>query len=211
MEGHVCNIQVLLRAAEFLERRERGECLFFCVTTVSLQGRKLVIVKTTKCTMKRQSVCRRDTTEGHDTPQFLGKPSRFLLEGCFRRAFGFDSVTYISVSSLYSKAPICSSLKLKPGGAGRSIRRMKKGGREKQRYELHSCFCTPWGLFYAFFVRWAREYFFMMVNRECVMAPKTPQTERPADDADDSSRVFLSSSSYSLVRICHSVCSTGAH
>lgn len=161
--------------------------------------------------MKRQSVCRRDTTEGHDTPQFLGKPSRFLLEGCFRRAFGFDSVTYISVSSLYSKAPICSSLKLKPGGAGRSIRRMKKGGREKQRYELHSCFCTPWGLFYAFFVRWAREYFFMMVNRECVMAPKTPQTERPADDADDSSRVFLSSSSYSLVRICHSVCSTGAH
>lgn len=28
MEGHVCNIQVLLRAAEFLERRERGEC--FC-------------------------------------------------------------------------------------------------------------------------------------------------------------------------------------
>lgn len=27
MEGHVCNIQVLLRAAEFLERRERGESI----------------------------------------------------------------------------------------------------------------------------------------------------------------------------------------
>lgn len=26
MEGGFCNIQVLLRAAEFLERRERGEC-----------------------------------------------------------------------------------------------------------------------------------------------------------------------------------------
>lgn len=128
MEGHVCNIQVLLRAAEFLERRERGEYFFVCMTTVSLQGRKLVIVKTTKCTMKRQSACRRDTTQGHDTLQLLGKPSMFLLEGCFRRAFGFDSVTYISVSSLYSKAPICSSLKLKPGGAGRSMRWMKKGG-----------------------------------------------------------------------------------
>ena len=34
MEGNVCNIQVLLRAAEFLERRERGECF---MTTVSLQ------------------------------------------------------------------------------------------------------------------------------------------------------------------------------
>lgn len=27
MDGNVCNIQVLLRAAEFLERRERGKCL----------------------------------------------------------------------------------------------------------------------------------------------------------------------------------------
>lgn len=28
MEGQICNIQVLLRAAEFLERRERGWSFF---------------------------------------------------------------------------------------------------------------------------------------------------------------------------------------
>lgn len=39
MEGHVCNIQVLLRAAEFLERKERGR-LFF-LGTLSLQGEEV--------------------------------------------------------------------------------------------------------------------------------------------------------------------------
>lgn len=47
MEGGFCNIQVLLRAAEFLERRERGK--YFMVSAFS-KGKKLVIVKTTKCT-----------------------------------------------------------------------------------------------------------------------------------------------------------------
>lgn len=47
MEGGFCNIQVLLRAAEFLERRERGQ--YFMASAFS-KGKKLVIVKTTKCT-----------------------------------------------------------------------------------------------------------------------------------------------------------------
>lgn len=42
MEGHVCNIQVLLRAAEFLERRERGQCF---MSTVSLERTYLVVTK----------------------------------------------------------------------------------------------------------------------------------------------------------------------
>lgn len=41
MEGSVCNIQVLLRAAEFLDRRERGQ--YF--TAVVLRGRSWLLLK----------------------------------------------------------------------------------------------------------------------------------------------------------------------
>lgn len=81
-QGYVCNIQVLLRAAEFLERKERGRPVYF-MTTVSLQGRKLFIVKTTKCTMKGQQLPALNATSRRNTADSLHMPSRFSLESDF--------------------------------------------------------------------------------------------------------------------------------
>ena len=65
MEGHMCNIQVLLRAAEFLERRERG--MFLTDNCQSARGEEVACCWTSKCTTETHKLCDQNTPRGHDT------------------------------------------------------------------------------------------------------------------------------------------------
>lgn len=120
MDGNVCNIQVLLRAAEFLERRERGK---MCMTTVSVQGEEVGYCLNSKMHNEATATMHvKRNTETQCSAVVRETIKFFCYKVILRRSFPFDSVTYISVASLYSKAPIWSSLKMNPSGADRSFR-----------------------------------------------------------------------------------------
>lgn len=92
MEGNICNIQVLLRAAEFLDRRERGECVF--CDNCQCAERKLIIVISTKCTMKTtQTLTMR--AKMHDEVAIRGSFSRFNGVFFARKLF-LDDVSHLT-------------------------------------------------------------------------------------------------------------------
>lgn len=112
MDG-VYNIQVLLRAAEFLERRERGKER--ALTTIL--SRNKLLFQTTKLSMgKRRFYTCVKRPLGNLFRAEATESAVIVSRRLFWGFSLFDSVTYISVGSLYSKAPIWSGLKMSRWG-----------------------------------------------------------------------------------------------
>lgn len=106
MDG-VYNIQVLLRAAEFLERRERGKER--ALTTIVCK----LLFQTTKSSMGKRRFYTRMKRPLGNLFRAHARESAEIVSGRLFWGFSlFDWVTYISVGSLYSKAPIWSGLKM---------------------------------------------------------------------------------------------------
>lgn len=108
MEG-MCNIQVLLRAAEFVERRERGECLWQLN-----QGGSCLLLKQPNTQRKPQQLYMHNATPRHNAMHVIEK----IIETVAGRLFWASFPIWLSDlhigASLYSKARSCRCLKMSP-------------------------------------------------------------------------------------------------